>query len=259
MKAIARNILLHHLQPNYVSRVGRPRLLELDYIIDRIGYVLRTGCQWSNLPVHDASWKTIYHYFSLWSKKHVFERAFLDILRFYLRRRGGVSKNVVVDTSFVKNVWGRDCLGKSPVDRGRKATKVSAMTDDLGTPLYLLFHPGNKYDGKTLAHMLQKVDKLFEIRGRCLFGDKGYDSSRCRDAIRRFGLVDSVTKKRTPTCPSKNRTRIVVEHAFSWLDKYRRIIMRYDGLVCHFRSFHFLAALQLVASRCASYHTNTEC
>ena len=45
MKAIARNILLHHLQPNYVSRVGRPRLLELHYIIDRIGYVLRTECQ----------------------------------------------------------------------------------------------------------------------------------------------------------------------------------------------------------------------
>jgi hypothetical protein len=91
----------------------------------------------------------------------------LDVLRFYLRRRGGVSKNIIVDTSFVKNVWGRDCLGKSPVDRGRKATKVSAITDNTGTPLYLLFHPGNKYDGKTLAHMLQKVDKLFEIKGRC--------------------------------------------------------------------------------------------
>jgi len=62
-----------------------------------------------------------------------------------------------------------------------------------------MFHPGNKNDGKTLGHMLQKVDKLFEIDGRFLFGDKGYDSSRCRDAIRQYGLVDSVTKNRTPT------------------------------------------------------------
>ena len=253
MKAIARNILLHHLRTDYVSRAGRPRTLAVDYVLERVAYVLRTGCQWTNLPVENGSWKTIYHYFSQWSKKHVFERAFLDILRFYLRRRGGVSKNIVVDTSFVKNVWGRDCLGKSPVDRGRKATKVSALTDNIGTPLYLLFHPGNKYDGKTLAHMLQKVDKLFEIEGRSLFGDKGYDSSRCRDAIRRYGLVDSVTKKRAPTCPERNRTRIVAEHAFSWFDKYRRIILRYDGLVCHFRSFHFLAALQIVASRCALF------
>ena len=69
--------------------------------------------------------------------------------------------------------------------------------------------------------------------------------------MRQHGLRDCVTKRRQPSCPCQNRTRIVVEHTFSWLDKYRRIILRYDGLVCHFRSFHYLAALQLVALRCS--------
>ena len=68
MRAIARNILLHHLHPSYVSRKGRPRHLELSYILDRIAYVPRTGCQWANLPVENRSWKTIYHYFAHWSK-----------------------------------------------------------------------------------------------------------------------------------------------------------------------------------------------
>ena len=81
---------------------------------------------------------TIYHYFSLWSKQHLFERAFHDLLKFYVGRRGGLSKNIVVDTSFVKNVFGSDCLGRSPIDRGRNATKVSAITDDMGTPLATL-------------------------------------------------------------------------------------------------------------------------
>jgi transposase len=97
MKAIARNILLHHLRTDYVSCTGRPRTLAVDYVLERIAYVLRTGCQWSNLPVENGSWKTIYHYFAQWSKQHIFERAFLDVLRFYLRRRGGVSKNIIVD------------------------------------------------------------------------------------------------------------------------------------------------------------------
>ena len=44
MKAIARNILLHHLHPSFVSRQGRPRHLELSYILDRIAYVLRAVC-----------------------------------------------------------------------------------------------------------------------------------------------------------------------------------------------------------------------
>lgn len=251
MNPIVRNVLMNRLRPTYDAQSGggRPRTLALDYVLDRISYVLRTGCQWSHLPVRDGSWKTIYHYFAQWSKRHVFEHAFHDLLQFYLRRRGGLSAHVVVDTSFVKNVWGRDCLGRSPVDRGRKATKVSAITDAQGTPLYLLFHPGNKNDGKTLAHILPKLAKRIPLRGRCLYGDKAYDTQPCRDIMRQHGLRDCITKRRQPSCPRQNRTRIVVEHAFSWLDKYRRIILRYDGLVCHFRSFHYLAALQLVASR----------
>ena len=77
MKAIARNILLHHLRTEYVSRAGRPRTLAPDYVLERIAHVLRTGCQWTNLPIGNGSWKTIYHYFSQWSNQHVFERVFL--------------------------------------------------------------------------------------------------------------------------------------------------------------------------------------
>lgn len=240
---------MNHIRPHYTSKVGRPRTLELCYVLDRIVYVLRTGCQWSNLPVQYGSWKTIYHYFALWSKQHLFEHAFHDILQFYLRRRGGLSKNIVVDTSFVKNIWGRDCLGRSPVDRGRKATKVSAVTDDVGTPLYLLFHPGNKNDGKTLAHILDKLSRRMCLKGNSLFGDKAYDNQPCRDILRRHEISNHITRKRVPSCKIQNRTRLVVEHAFSWLDKYRRIILRYDGLVCHFRSFHYLAVLNLVSLR----------
>ena len=243
------SILMNHLRLHYTSNMGRPRILELCYVLDRISYVLRTGCQWSNLPVQNGSWKTIYHYFAQWSKQHLFERAFHDLLQFYLRRRGGLSKNIVVDTSFVKNVWGRDCLGRSPVDRGRKATKVSAVTDDIGTPLYLLFHPGNKNDGKTMGHILEKLSKRISLKGSSLYGDKAYDNQPCRDILHRHGILDRITKKRTPSCKIQNRSRLVVEHAFSWLDKYRRIILRYDGLVCHFRSFHYLAALNLVSLR----------
>jgi transposase len=230
------------------SSAGRHRLLTVEYVLDRIGFVLRTGCQWSNLPVDGGSWKTVYHWFSLWSKKHVFQHAFQRLLSLYLREKG-LSKHVVVDTSFVKNVLGRDCLGKSAVDRGRKATKVSALTDGFGTPLYLLFHPGNKYDGKTLHHLLQKASLHLNLGGVHLYGDKGYDSQRCDSVADRFRMVKCFTRKKSPPVEGANRKRIVVEHTFSWLDKYRRIIMRYDGLVCHFRSFHYLAAGAILSNR----------
>lgn len=226
---------------------GRPPKMTVDYILDRIGYVLRTGCQWAMLPEKDGSWKTVYHYFSKWSKAHIFERAHQDLVYFYSKR--GLSREVIVDTSFVKNVWGRDCLGKSPVDRGRKATKVSVMTDARGTPLHLLFHPGNKNDSRSLPHLLHKTSKHLDLKGRHIYADRIYDSAYCEGTIRGYGLINRVSKKRQQPSKSDNQIRIVVEHVFSWLDKFRRIILRYDGLVCHFRSFHCLAACHIIGLR----------
>lgn len=245
MNNIARNILLTYIKEEY--DLGRPRKLSFEYILDRIFYLLRTGSQWSNLHVHNGSWKTIYHYFAKWSKEHVFERSFHQLIQFYVKRRG--ITHTITDTSFVKNIFGKDCVGRSPVDRGRKATKVSLLTDSFGTPLHILFHPGNKNDGKTLHHLLTKTQKYINLGGKEIYGDKAYCSERCENVIRKFNMKNKITKKRLPLDQSQNRKRIFVEHSFAWFDKYRRIILRYDGLVCHFRSFHYCAALNLVAQR----------
>ena len=248
LNPLALSIVKNHIQSLKTEhRYGRPQRLTTDYVLNRIAYVLRTGCQWSALPVTGGCWKTIYHYFSTWSKAHIFERAQRDLIRLYTKR--GFSKEVVVDTSFVKNVWGRDCLGKSPVDRGRKATKVSVMTDVIGTPLYLLFHPGNRNDSRTLPHLLNKTSKHIVIEGKTIYADKIYDSTYCKDAILRHKLQNKVSKKNSSPNKVDNRTRIVVEHCFAWLDKFRRIILRYDGLVCHFRSFHYLAVCHILSTR----------
>lgn len=249
MHPIAKNILLHYVRLfSKPQTTGRPRAFSVEYIIDRIEFVLRTGCQWSNLPVEYGSRKTIYHYFSKWSKANIFEKAFHDLVSFYLKQMG-FSNEVIVDTSFIKNVYGKDCIGRSPVDRGRKATKLSAIVDSSGIPLHILFHPGNKSDCKTLDHLLAKTCKHINLAGKQMFGDKAYDTKHCSEMVNHFGMTNRISKKRQSTPKIVNRTRIAVEHTFGWLDKSRRIIMRFDSLVCHFRSFHCIAIMQLIAKR----------
>lgn len=62
-------------------------------------------------------------------------------------------------------------------------------------------------------------------------------------------MTNQVSRKKTTTPKEVNRIRIAVEHTFGWIDKYRRIILRYDGLVAHFRSFHCLAISKLISTR----------
>lgn len=246
MNPVYRNILLSHMREP--AKTGRPRLLSPECVLDYISYVLRTGCQWRYLKVKGASWQCIYSWFSELSKKNVFERAYRNLLNFYIRR-SGLGVNIITDTTFVKNVFGRDCVGRSYYDRGRKATKVSALVDGSGIPLQLLFHPANKHDSKTLAHLLTKASAHIDLRGKRIHADRAYDSQRCRDEVTRHAATNRFAQRRRSIDKDDNRVRVVVEHTFGWFDKYRRIILRYDTLVRNFRSFHYLACFHLLEKR----------
>jgi hypothetical protein len=111
---------------------GRRRALSTASLVDRILFVCKTGCPWRSLEVQGASPKTVYHHFNSWSKKRVFEHAFSDLRSLYLELP---RRPLIVDCSFVKNIYGRDVVGRNPTDRGRRATKVSLLADTRGAPL----------------------------------------------------------------------------------------------------------------------------
>ena len=195
---LAKTILLNHIKKLHYKVVpcGRSRKLSFDYIIDRIFHLLTTGCQWTKLEVHNGSWKTIYYYFSLWSDNNLFEMAYSDVLKVYLKVKG-FSEELIVDTSFIKNVFGRDCTGASPFDRGRKATKVSAVTDKSGVPLAFTFHKGNRNDSRTLFHTLNNCkNKAGKLDNKKLYADKIYDTQNCKEVARSFNLVNEISRKR---------------------------------------------------------------
>jgi transposase len=86
----------HHEIYTRISTRGRQKKLSTTYVLDRIFYVCKTGCQWNQLEVVQGSWKTVFHYFNLWSKMRLFENAFYNLAKNVL------SCTVVVDSSFVK-------------------------------------------------------------------------------------------------------------------------------------------------------------
>ena len=226
--------------------IGRPRVASTTFVLDRVLYLCRTGCQWAHLPLPDfVSYKTIYHRFRIWAKHRVFEDAFYQRVCSYRMQH---HTPLVVDTSFVKNQYGRDVLGRNPTDRARKATKVSMLADADGVPLAFHFHPANKHDSGTIGHLLDTASR--KAGGNLqshesLYADKGYDAASCRSQCVKHGLVANIPRRGTPE--TSNPVRYVVEVIFGRLDKFRRLLQRYEASVGHFKALHYLGALSLVA------------
>lgn len=138
-------------------------------------------------------------------------------------------------------------MGPSSVDRGRKATKLSIITDECGIVLAASFHKANKCDYKAFLHTLtQSRHTVAFARNKAFYADRAYDNERCDATVARFGMINHCARRRrgkkgrecTATFPA---IRSVVEHAFAWLDKFRRLILRYDRLIQHYKSFTYLA------------------
>jgi transposase len=78
--------LIKDLFNNY--RVGFKPIHSRREVLNAIFYVLRTGCQWYNLPHDFPPWKAVYNNFRNWESKGIFEKI-NDRLRALLRQRDG--------------------------------------------------------------------------------------------------------------------------------------------------------------------------
>ena len=63
--------LIQPLIPVY--RWGRPRKVDIRQVVNGILYLLKTGCQWENLPKDYPNHNSVYYYFARWNREGVWE------------------------------------------------------------------------------------------------------------------------------------------------------------------------------------------
>jgi transposase len=222
------------------SKVGRPHKSHED-LLEQFLRILRTGAPWRD--VRNIDFRTAHMHFIRWARLGVFESAYQKLLRLVRRPRRDRSF-LVVDTTFVKNVFGTDVVGRNPTDRGRKATKMVALVDEKGLPHRLGFVPANMSDFRTVSSVLPLPKGK---RGCRFYADKGFDSNEIRQAVRQSGLLPRVPRRGTPTPAWWERRRRVVERFFGALDKNRRLIVRYDKTIDAYRGWTWLACCRLTS------------
>ena len=223
--------------------------MEPEKVLDEILYILWTGAPWRSLNAKGAShFQTVHGHFMAWARKGVFKRAYAIALRL-MRRKGRRNQYYCIDTTFIKSIYGQDCVGRNPTDRGRNATKLSAMVDSRGLPVSLAFFPANVHDVHTVDATLRNRLLSPSVRGAPLYADKGYWSKDVRQKFCDAGYVDRVSKRGALVHRAINRKRNVVERTFSWLDKNRRLLVRYDATIVAYEAFSWLACMRLLRNR----------
>ncbi len=149
--------------------------------------------------------------------------------------------------------------GPNPTDRGKSGVKRSVLTEAQGIPVGLAVDGAHRHDMKLVRATVEGVPvqrptpSAEQPQGLCL--DKGYDFDEVRQTIQEFGFTAHIRSRGEEAQAIKREAgfkarRWVVERTHSWLNRFRRILIRWDKSVDNYIAFlHFACAL--IACRAA--------
>ena len=238
---------------------GRPRVSDRT-CAEAIFYVLRTGCQWSALDQTElCAHSTAHDRFQAWVEAGVFLQLWHAGVARFDELRGIEWDWLAMDGAMTKAPLGGGETGPNPTDRGKSGVKRSLLTEGHGVPIGLAVAGANRHDLK-LARAT--VDALIVARpaptperpqGMCL--DAGYDYDAVYAMLREFGFTAQVRPRGEEAQAIKYEAgfkarRWVVERAHSWMNRFRRLLIRWDKKPQNYLAFlHF--ACGLIALRAA--------
>ena len=139
--------------------------------------------------------------------------------------------------------------GPNPTDRAKGGTKRSLLTEANGIPIGLAVDGANRHDCKMVLETIASIPierpnpTRRSPQGACL--DKAYDSNEVRELLYTFGFTAHIRSRGEEAKALKRSAgfkarRWVVERSHSWMNRFRRILVRWEK-----RADTYLAMLHL--------------
>ena len=221
--------------------------------MDAIFFVLRTGCQWGALDATGiCKHSSAHRRFQEWAAAGVFVNLWASGLEEYDAMKGLDWEWLAMDGAMTKAPLGGERTGRNPTDRGKLGTKRSLLTEANGVPVGLAVEGANRHDKKVAEATLESIPverpepTQERSQGMCL--DKGYDYDDTRELVREFGFTAHVRARGEEAKELKREAgqkarRWVVERTHSWMNRFRRILIRWEKKVeNYFGMLHFVCA-----------------
>jgi putative transposase len=146
--------------------------------------------------------------------------------------------------------------GPNPTDRGKSGTKRSLLTDGNGVPIALAVAGANAHDKtlvkETLDHQsVHPQPSEVVLQRMCM--DKGYDYDDVRQVVIACGYEPHILsrgeeRKKAIRHPRYRARRWVCERTHSWMNRFRRILIRWEKKVVNYEAMLHLACAYICYS-----------
>jgi len=228
----------------------RKRKLNLRQVMNALLYVVRTGCQWRNLPPQWPNWQAVYYYFDKWKNNGLFEKINRIVNQLDRKQEGREEYPSIfsIDSQSVK--LSPRIFEDRGIDANKKVNgrKRQLLVDSGGRLWAAHAHAGNIGDGPAalllIPHILYYSDRLEKI-----YGDQAYNGVFA-EKVNEFGFdFEKASRPESAKGFVPVAKRWVVERSISWTNYFRRLVKDYEYTTSSSVAWLYLANTQLMLQR----------
>ena len=255
-KGIVQRWILPHVSKG--SRGPEPAVAVLD-IIQAILYRLKTGCQWRMLPLKEffskgkISWSGVYYHHRRWVRGGSWRRVWVELLKAHKHHLN--LSTMQLDGSHTLAKKQGEGIGYQGRKKGR-TTNALFLSDSTGQPLAIATPQAGQHND------LYEVEKLFtemcellkeagiSLEGVFMNADAGFDAQAVREVCAEQNIEANIDLNPRNAKKKKDymyfdeqlyKQRYVIERTNAWIDGFKTLLIRYDGLTKTWIEQHFMA------------------
>jgi transposase len=228
------------------------RTHDLRDVFNALRYVVKTGAHWRLMPHDLPPWAAVYQQTQRWLAAGAFEAIVHDLrmlLRVALGRQAQPSA-VVLDARTLQSTPESGARAGYDGHKRKRGSKTHLAVDTLGNLLAMVVTPANEQERAQVAALTQAVQAVTGDHVELAYVDQGYTGQEPADAALAHGIQLEVVK-----LPEAKRgfvllpRRWVVERAFAWAARFRRLAKDYERLQTTLIGYHFVAFVFLLLQR----------